>query len=116
MTIRSLREYVSVQHIGPLARLLRRLTWDAAMIEARTYADSRSARDSRSGLRNASRRLRKPAADAPHEVFSDVVAVTPEEFERVRQCLNDPQERPSAAALEGAEMLRSLPMPRTPSR
>jgi hypothetical protein len=41
----------------------------------------------------------------------EAVAVTADEYERVRQCLTDPKEKPSEAALEAAEFLRSLPIP-----
>jgi hypothetical protein len=42
----------------------------------------------------------------------DIIVVTFDELERVRQCLSNPQP-PTPAAVRAAEMLRQLP---TPSR
>jgi hypothetical protein len=41
---------------------------------------------------------------------TDALLVAPDEFDRVQQCLSNPQ-KPSAAAIRGAEMLRQLPTP-----
>jgi len=49
-------------------------------------------------------------SDGKLRVVWDVLFVAPDEFERVRQCLNSPQ-TPSAAAIRGAEFLRRLPTP-----
>ncbi len=99
--------------IRTFAQPLRRLTQEAAMIEARTYADPGSTHGTRLGLLTRVRRLwtREAPDAARNPSHEDTIVVTADEFERVRQCLSSPHQ-PSAAAIEGADILRRLPTPK----
>jgi hypothetical protein len=82
------------------------------MIEATRYAGLGSAHDDDAGLlRRLGRRLFAWSPVARHACNGqDAATVAPDEFERVRQCLSNPR-KPSAAAIEGADILRRLPTP-----
>src|SRR5690242_15775911 len=79
-------------------------------------ADRRAARDEAGLLRRLWRRLAvRSSATVRSCGHSDRLVVAAEEFERVQQCLNNPQE-PSEAAIRGAELLRRLPTPKRQKR
>lgn len=81
-------------------------------MEAREYTD----RDGRTSTSRGRVRRRRQTIVVKQDIAldpcaSDAIVLAPAEFERVRQCLTNPLEKPSPAALEGAELLRSFPAP-----
>lgn len=78
-------------------------TLNAFAYDGTTVADRRRARTFRSRFA----KVKSALVAAPAAVPAVSVEVSPEEFEHVQECMNNPQ-GPTQALLAGAELIRNL--------